>query len=116
MSDYIQKTGRLEKIDDIDENGLLISIEDLAREEAVKKGTHCLPKYYNSYLNFLLDEFYDEFLVTGNSLYRIIVDKEYSDEFTVITRTDDGKFNFVSRFYSEGTTLCDELKSKLKDM
>lgn len=116
MSDYIQYTGRLEKIDDIDSNGFLINIDDLAREEISKKGVHSLPNDYNSYLEFLLTEYSDEFLVTGNSLYRIVVEKSYSDEFTWLTRTENGKFEFVSRFFNGGTTLSEELKQKLKDM
>lgn len=69
---------------------------------------------YNSYLDQLLNEHYDKFIMLNNQLYTID-DQEFEDgDITYHKVNNDGSIDYVLQFYNGGCCLYEALKYEIE--
>lgn len=102
MSDYEHHIGKITEV-------VIKESLELTCKEIVENNE--LPSYQDSYVEYLLDELYDEYLVINGKLYS--VEKEAIDPYDDIQRlhkNEDGTFSFEAKFYNGGTCLSEVLE------
>lgn len=109
MSDYKAYTGKLKKIEFLNDNETLEELQYRAYLDFGGKG-----KYYK---NILFEDFYDDFLIIENNLYKIMDLNETDpyDNYCIINKNEDSTFSFSTRFYNGGTCLSEMLEDTIKN-
>lgn len=97
--------------------GKLFPIEDNPEEYAKRYLTQCRVKFDNNfkcYLDQLLDNFYDSFIMLNNKLY-IKEDIECESPYTSWhKKCSDGSIDYVVGFYNGGCSLNEALEYEIQ--
>lgn len=92
-----------------------LSIQDIAKIILTNKGKDT--SNTDDYLEYLLDEYYDEYFTVKDTLYRIIEREDLENcEFCEIDNNNDGTYSFITSFYNGGTHLIEMLQDKIKSL
>ena len=84
------------------------SMQDYAKEILIARGKQPEPK--EDYVEYLLDEYYDEYFICDNCLYKIIEQESLDSEcYCKISSNDNKTFSFITSFYNGGTCLNEML-------
>jgi hypothetical protein len=76
-----------------------------------------LPKWFDSYVEFLFDECYKEYAIYENELY--FVDKKSVDADTdmfISSKNEDGTINFEVKYYNGGCGFEEAIETALKNI
>jgi hypothetical protein len=79
-------------------------------------GKDTLPTYYDSWIKYLCNEYYYEFLYIKGTLFKFVEYTDVSDEsdYCHIKDNKDGTYSFITSFYNGGTCLQEMLEDGLK--
>lgn len=112
MSEYERVKGTLTRLD-VDD------YEEFAKDLLRVKGEDLdkMPTYCHSCLDWLTGDYYDEYIVLNDILYRIEhIESEMDADpyFCNLTKLDDKTFSFDTMFYNGGCCWMDTVADKLK--
>lgn len=68
----------------------------------------------DTYLERLLDEYYDKFVMLNNRLYNIF-DNNITDNYSYHESNKDGSISYVIQFYNGGASFIEALKNEIED-
>lgn len=90
-------------------------------ESACKLFADKLGKYdlygYDTYQEWLSDEYYREYFLKGNTVYEIVSeDVENSDHILIANKQDDGVILFELRYHNGGCSFDEALSSATENM
>lgn len=90
--------------------------EEYAKDLFNGLGKDTLPIYYDSWIEYLCDECYREFLYINGTLFKFVEYTDISDEsdYCHIKDNEDGTYSFITSFYDGGTCLIEMLEYGLK--
>ena len=98
--------------------GLITShnIDDMAKLILLKEySINSLPSDYNSYVEYLCDNYYYKFIVIDNKLYEINDTEIEEDDFTM-EEIRPGYYKYNGGFYNGGTCLHEMLEEFLLEI
>lgn len=114
MSEYEKTSGILTKIEVED-------IEEFAKSKLKEFGVYQdeLPRYYDTYLEWLLDDYGDKFVKLNNIIYKIdnfinIFDPE--QDYCNLTKLDDGRILFDTMYYNGGCCWQEVVEDELENI
>jgi hypothetical protein len=94
------------------------TIEQFCYEKFRETDKDDLPKAYDSFEEWLLSEYYDEFIKANGVLYEILNHKGFDegDDINQYFPQPDGTIDFVTMFYNGGTCLSEMLEEGLDNL
>lgn len=110
MSYTETRKGKVRKICDV------IDIERYCSEIAYSKGL-TLPEEYDTYEEFIEEDFRKEYVFLKNGLYQIIIDEEFSEHgFLEAKENQNGEIEYFLQWYNGGASFNEALYSAIKDI
>ena len=110
MSETVHYKGVLRKVERLNEESL---------EEQCKRilGNKELPSYYDTYQEYLLDEYYDGMTIQNGVVYQVEREEvdPYDDLFNAQVR-DNGEIAFEVRYYNGGCGFNEAIEEAIKGM
>lgn len=110
LSETVHYKGILKKVEKLEGEKL----EDQCKRLLENKD---LPSYFDSYAEYILDEYYREITIQNGVVYRI--EKEeidpYSDIFKA-TMGDNGEIKFEVRYYNGGCGFDEAIEEAIKNI
>lgn len=113
MSEMEHHVGKLKKVDLQGQ-----TVEEFAEKLFIERGTAERPSYNSTWLEYLLEEYYEEYFIHGEDLYQAIEHKE-QDEYDDINEyqlNEDGTISFVTKFYNGGASLSEMIGKGLSEL
>lgn len=112
MSETVTHIGKLRKVD-LGKN----SIELFAESYLMERGKTVIPSYCSNWTEFLLESYYNEFIMVDKILYEIIEDKKSSyEDICFLIDNGDGTFDYVMQFYNGGTCLSEMIEDGFENL
>lgn len=108
MSDYVRYKGELKKIDMAECN-----LEQWCKEDFIRRGVvGGLPSWFDSYGEYIVDEFYDEYVLVNGELYEIVEKKRLYSEFDMFNGKvlENGNIEFDTMYYNGGYGFSDAME------
>lgn len=111
MSDYETRVGKIKKMDG--------DFEDIIMEISMLKP---IPKYYDKndfhdIIDFVRNEFNDEFIINDKEVYKVIEDKNLEDEDLFDAKENsDGTIDYTLRYYNGGCGFGEAIAKALERM
>lgn len=101
--------------------GKLIPVDcgELSLDEKIQEitGTTELPDYFDTWLEYLHEEKWEEYFFDSNSgiLYKVEKEELQLDYFALGEKKENGSYEFAVSFYNGGCNLGDVLEDAIKD-
>jgi hypothetical protein len=113
MSETVVYTGKLMKVDKLDTE----TPETWCKEYCQQNGVSELDKYYKTWVECFSDEFYDDFIVHKNDIYRIINRTRIGENDIFYAKKDDrGCIDFVLSYYNGGCGFSEAIEEALDNL
>lgn len=111
MSEMVTKIGSLQKIE-IQDN-----LENTCKMICNNMDRHILPNNYESWIEYVRDRLYRDYVIVNDTLYKIInnIDIDEDDLF-FIRKTQDNNLEYVVRYYNGSCCLSEALEKALNNM
>lgn len=72
---------------------------------------------YNSFKEWINDEYYEKYLIIKDKIYEILEDEELDESnIFIATKNEDNTINFFVQFYNGGCCLNEAIEMALKNM
>lgn len=113
MSQYVRYKGKIKPI------GCVVELEDFAdeylRRACSTEDYNDAKDYYKTKVEFLIDQFYDEFLVSSGMLYEILEKESMDSEPDIFDATElsDGTVEFQVMYYNGGCGFSEAIDISL---